>query len=307
MPLKIRHLEVFNALFEAGSVSNAAQRLNLTQPAVSIALGNLESELGFRLFHRNRGFFAPTGEALQLRGEISQGLMALARVEQRADDIRQGWAGGFSLASNGALAMNFLPRLIADFQVEYPGTHVEMRVHSSRQIADWTASGQIDIGLIDTPVPVAGLKAEVFAMECMCIMRADDPLAAQEVITPACLAGRGMIGVNGDHVTDRQIKRLMLEVGKPLRYRAFCYYYAIARNMVAAGGGLAIIDPINASADLGDGVVCRAFKPQVRHETAMISSRDHPPAHGGADMQDFIRRHLAQHTLPDSPAASSLS
>ena len=298
MSLKIRHLEVFNALYEAGSVSQAAQRLNLTQPAVSIALSNLEEELGFRLFHRNRGFFAPTGEALQLRGEISQGLMALARVEQRADEIRQGWAGGLSIATNGALSMHFLPRAIAEFQALHPGTHIELRVHSSRQIADWTASGQIDIGLIDTPVPVAGLEADIFAMECLCIMQADDPLAAEKVITPAHLAGRGMIGVNGDHVTDRQLKRMMLEAGMPLRYRAFSYYYAIARNLVAAGGGLAIIDPINAQADLADGTVWRPFAPQIRHETAMITSRDHPPAQGGAEMLDFLRERLAPYAVP---------
>ncbi|WP_324755381.1 LysR family transcriptional regulator [Roseovarius sp. Pro17] len=293
MSLKIRHLEVFNALYDAGSVSNAAQRLNLTQPAVSIALGNLEEELGFRLFHRNRGFFAPTGEAVQLRGEITQGLMALARVDQRADEIRQGWAGGLSIATNGALAMNFLPRIIAMFQADYPGTHIELRVHSSRQIADWAASGQIDIGLIDTPVPVAGLESEVFAMECVCIMRADDPLAAQHRITPACLAGRGLIGVNGDHVVDRQLKRLAAEAEVTLRYRAFSYYYAIARSMVAAGGGLSIIDPINGTADLDDGVVWRPFAPQVQHETAMITSRDHPPGQSLTAMQDYIRRHIA--------------
>ncbi len=298
MPLKIRHLEVFNALFEAGSVSNAAQRLNLTQPAVSIALGNLEEELGFRLFHRSRGFFAPTGEAMQLRDEISQGLMALARVEQRADDIRQGWAGGLSIATNGALAMNFLPALIADFQAGHPGTHVALRVHSSRQIADWTASGQVDIGLIDTPVPVGGLQAEVFGMECVCIMQNSDRLTAEKVISPAHLAGRGMIGVNGDHVTDRQLKRLMVEAGMPLRYRAFSYYYAIARGMVAAGGGLAIIDPINAHAALRDGVVWRPFAPLIRHETAMITSRDHPPAQGGVLMQEFLRQRIAPYCLP---------
>ncbi|MFX0545923.1 LysR family transcriptional regulator [Roseovarius sp. S1116L3] len=298
MALKIRHLEVFNAMFEAGSVSNAAQRLNLTQPAVSIALGNLEEELGFRLFHRNRGFFAPTGEAMQLRDEISQGLMALARVEQRADDIRQGWAGGLSIATNGALAMNFLPQIIADFQAKHPGTHVALRVHSSRQIADWTASGQVDIGLIDTPVPVAGLQAEVFGMECVCIMQEGDELTAQKVISPAHLAGRGMVGVNGDHVTDRQLKRLMVEAGMPLRYRAFSYYYAIARGMVAAGGGLAIVDPINARAPLNDGVVWRPFAPLVRHETAMITSRDHPLAQGGVRMQDFLRKRIASYCLP---------
>ncbi|MFD0860457.1 LysR family transcriptional regulator [Roseovarius aquimarinus] len=297
MPLKLRHLEVFNALYEAGSVSNAAQRLNLTQPAVSIALGNLEDELGFRLFHRNRGFFAPTGEALRLRGEISQGLMSLSRIEQRADEIRQGWAAGLRIATNGTLSMHFLPKIIAEFQQGHPGTHVELRVHSSRQIADWTASGQIDIGLIDTPVPVAGLESRVFAMECLCIMQENDPLVAEEVITPEHLAGRGLIGVNGDHATDRQLKTLMHEAGKPLRYRAFSYYYAIARQFVAAGGGLAIIDPINARADLGDGLTWRPFAPRIRHETAMITARDHPPAQSGAQMEALIAERLAPFTL----------
>ena len=56
MRIKVRHLEVFNTVFEAGSVSRAAERLNLTQPAVSIALKNMEEVLGFLLFHRERGF-----------------------------------------------------------------------------------------------------------------------------------------------------------------------------------------------------------------------------------------------------------
>lgn len=299
MTLKLRHLEVFNAVFEAGSVSNAALRLNLTQPAVSIALGNLEEELGFRLFHRKRGFFAPTGEALQLRGEITQGLMALARVEQRADEIRRGSARGLSIATNGALSMNFLPRLITEFQTLHPGTPIEMRVHSSRQIADWTASGQIDIGLIDTPVPVAGLKADIFAMECVCIMRQDDELASHDIITPGCLANRDLIGIDGDHALDRQLKLVMLEAGLPLHYRAFSYYYAIARNMVAAGGGLSIIDPINGKAGLGDGVIWRPFNPLIRHETAMISSRDHPSAQVREQMQDFVRQNIASFTLQE--------
>ena len=113
MQLKLRHLEVFNALIEAGSVSRAAERLNLTQTAVSIALGNLEAELGFRLFHRERGFFAATGEAMQLHAEVAQGLLAISRVEQRASEIRSGAVGGVSIATNGALAINFLPRLVA--------------------------------------------------------------------------------------------------------------------------------------------------------------------------------------------------
>ena len=276
MRLKPRHLEVFNALFEAGSVSRAAERLNLSQPAVSVALGNLESDLGFRLFHRDRGFFAPTNEAMLLRDEVRQGLAAFARLEQRASEIRAGSAGGISIAANGALAINFLPAVVAAFQSDHPGTHVDLRVRSSRQVAAWVDSRQVDIGFIDTPVPVAGLEAELLRMECVCVMRTSDPLASEARITPQLLAGRPVVGVTGDHSVDRQLDKVMAEVDAPVRRVANAYFYAIARNIVAAGGGVAIIDPINGKAPLGDGVIWRPFEPTIFTETAMITNRGQP-------------------------------
>ena len=110
LPLKIRHLEVFDALVEAGSVSRAADRLNLTQPAVSIALSKLEADLGFRLFHRERGYFAPTGEAMLLHSEVTQGLRAISRVSKRIDEIRLGTTGGVSIATKYQLQGHRRPR-----------------------------------------------------------------------------------------------------------------------------------------------------------------------------------------------------
>ena len=298
MRVKLRHLEVFNALIEAGSVSRAAVRLNLTQPAVSIALSNLEADLGFPLFHRDRGFFAPTSEAMLLHDEVTQGLMALARVEQRAGEIRAGAAGGISLATNGVLSVHFLPRHIAGYRRDHPGTHVELRVHSSRQIASWVSSRQIDIGLIDAPVPVAGLSPEIFRMECVCILRESDPLAARETVTPEALSGRPVIGITGDHSLDRQLERAMIAADTPLDRTASGYYYPIVRNLVAAGDGVAVIDPINGKAVLGDGVTWRPFAPRIVHELAMITARDHPLGNAAAAFQARIRAELAATSIP---------
>jgi DNA-binding transcriptional LysR family regulator len=88
MHIKQRHLEVFDAVIAAGSISRAAAQLNLSQPAVSIALANLEESIGFKLFQRDRGFFAPTREAFLLQDEMAQGLLALSRVSQRISEIR---------------------------------------------------------------------------------------------------------------------------------------------------------------------------------------------------------------------------
>lgn len=296
MRVKPRQLEVFNALIEAGSVSRAAERLNLTQPAVSIALGNLEADLGFRLFHRDRGFFAPTSEAMLLHDEVTQGLIALSRFEQRAEEIRLGATGGVSIATNGAMAVNFLPRLVAGFHRDYPGTNVEIRVHSSRRIASWVSSRQIDIGLIDAPVPVAGVNAELYLMECVCIMRKDDPLATEPAITPELLNGRAVIAITGDHVVDRQLERLMSDANTPLTRNASSYYFAIARNMVAVGDYVAIVDPINGKAPLPDGVIWRPFVPRVDHELVMITSKDQPLGQAAAEIHARILAGLRQVT-----------
>ena len=296
MHLKLRHLEVFNALFDAGSVSRAAERLSLSQPAVSVALGKLEAELGFRLFHRDRGYFAPTNEALLLHDEIQQGISALARVEQRARELRSGAAGGISVATNGAMSVNFLPGLVADFQRDFPGTYVELRVHSSRRIASWVGSRQIDIGLIDAPVPVAGLEAQFFRLECVCIMRADDPLARRKTVTPKDLRDRPVIAITGDHAVDRQLEALMAEADTPLNHSGSCYFYAIARNMVAAGNAVSVIDPVNGKANLGDGVIWRPFRPRIYHELAMILHRGQPLGIAATRFRQRVEAELSEFT-----------
>ena len=246
-----------------------------------------------------RGFFAPTNEAILLYEEVQQGITALARIEQRADEIRSGATAGISIATNGAMSYNFLPRVIADFQRDYPGTHVELRVHSSRRIASWVGSRQIDIGLIDAPVPVAGLDTRLVSMECVCIMREDDPLAAREVITPQDLANRPVIAITGDHSIDRQLARIMSHAETPLIHNASSYFYAIARNLVAAGNGVSIIDPVNGTAALGDGVTWRPFKPVVVHELAMITNRGQPAGIAAALFQARISEQLVPYAIPD--------
>ena len=296
--MKLRHLEVFDALIEAGSVSRAAGRLNLSQPAVSIALANLEAELGYRLFHRDRGFFAPTTEATLLHDEVRQALDAMGRIAQRSDEIRTGRTGGIVVGTNGAMSINFLPQIVARFQHAFPGTFVEIRVRSSRQVAAWVASRQVDIGLIDAPVPVAGLTAEYFEMDCVCILRADDPLAAEPVIKPRHLSGRAVIGVTGDHTVDRQLATIMAQAEARLSYSGTSYFYAIARQLVAAGDSLAIVDPANGKAALQDGVTWRPFAPAVRHELVMIAARDHPLGLAATRIRDRIREGIVAVSAP---------
>jgi len=292
MHIKQRHLEVFDAVIASGSISRAAAQLNLSQPAVSIALANLEESIGFKLFQRDRGFFAPTREAFLLQDEMAQGLLALSRVSQRISEIRAGSTGSIRIATNGAMAVHFLPPLIAAYQRDHSDVNIDILVRSSRQVADWVSSRQIDIGLIDTPVPVAGLNAKLFNLTCVCVMHQNDPLAVKQTITPADLTGRSVVAITGQHMVDRQLDSLLAAADVTVERHISSYFFAIARNIAAAGNALAIIDPTNGKANLSDGVIWRPFVPRIHHELAIITPSDQPLGQAAAGLYDLITQSL---------------
>ena len=292
MQIKQRHLEVFDAIIAAGSISRAAAQLNLSQPAVSIALANFEDSIGFKLFQRDRGFFAPTREALLLQDDMAQGLVALSRVSQRIAEIRAGSTGSVRIATNGAMAIHFLPPLIAAYQRDHKDVKIDILVRSSRQIADRVSSRQIDIGLIDTPVPVAGLSAKLFSLECVCVMHQDDPLAIKDVIHPIDLAERSIVSITGQHTVDRQLDACLANAGVTVERYISSYFFAIARNIIAVGNEIAIVDPTNGKAILNDGVTWRSFIPRIDHEMAIVTPSDQPLGQAAGGLYDLITQSL---------------
>lgn len=269
--IKIRQLEVFSALMESGSISGAADVLSLSQPAISIALTNLEEEVGFQLFHRRRGFFAPTTEAQLLHTETEQGLLAFSRVERCAVDIAAGTVGSITIASNGAAGINLLPQLIAEFHQLHPSVSIDLKIRSSRKIANWVSGRHVDIGLIDAPVPVNGIESEQFDYPCVCIMPDTDELIKHTIITPDLFAGRVVIGITGDHEIDRELDRLLAQSSVVADRRVTGSYFAIIRNMVREGAGIALVDAINGRMALADSVVWRDFQPTINYKLALLT------------------------------------
>src|SRR5260370_38036173 len=81
--MRLRHIEVFNAVMQTGSVSAAARLINITQPAVSRTLQHAELQLGFALFQRARGRLTPTNEALALFPHIEK---LFEQLDERSEE-----------------------------------------------------------------------------------------------------------------------------------------------------------------------------------------------------------------------------
>lgn len=144
---------VFEAIYQEGSLTRAAQRLHLSQPAVSHALARLRERLGDALFTRQGQRMLPTPLARQLIVPVQQGLRELARglAEPAVFEPAQAQRG-FHIAMREALEATLLPPLLARLQREAPGVSLYCVRSERRDLAAELASGRLDL-TVDLALP----------------------------------------------------------------------------------------------------------------------------------------------------------
>jgi DNA-binding transcriptional LysR family regulator len=101
--MNFRQLEIFRAVMVSGSASRAAERLGITQPAVSRALTDLELRVGFDLFDRVKGRLVPTPEGQLFFGDVTMSFVGLDSLRAAAARIRDFGSGTVRIASLAAL------------------------------------------------------------------------------------------------------------------------------------------------------------------------------------------------------------
>src|SRR5215208_949093 len=99
--MDLRHARTFVTVAEEGTVSKAALRLRVAQPALSRQINDLESELGIRLFDRIRRRLILTGEGEQLLGDCRVILGAVGSLAERAQLLRRAAAGVLKVRATG--------------------------------------------------------------------------------------------------------------------------------------------------------------------------------------------------------------
>ena len=187
--MRLRHIEVFNAVMLTGSVSAAARLINVTQPAVSRLLQHAEIQLGFALFQRTRGRLVPTSEALALYPHIEQLFTQLGQVQRLATGLRGG-DGATQLRVRTVLALSYevLPRAIAQFRKRHPDVAISIEALHSPQVVASVALQEADVGFMFNATAHPALVQEPLAAGRMvCVV--------PKGLLPARLLRRGEVGL----------------------------------------------------------------------------------------------------------------
>ena len=193
--MELRALRYYLAVCEYGTMSRAAEALHVTQPALSRQIAALERELNCELFERRSHSIVPTEKGLYLRRRAQEivGLTDQTTADFSHDD--EIVAGDIHIGAGESVAMRQIAHHIARFRASYP--HVRFHLHSA--IATDLIE-RLEHGLDDLVVLMSHPDNDRYGHLRLqptdawgVVMREDDPLAAQEVIGPADLAGSPLI------------------------------------------------------------------------------------------------------------------
>jgi DNA-binding transcriptional LysR family regulator len=197
--LDVYQLQVFLAVAETGSYSAAAQRLHLTQPAVSRQMRLLQEQLGVHLFRRvgRRALPSHAGERLV---EIARQVLVLSRrAEEEMAFLRGEAVGTLRVGGSGAPAWYVLSRLLPAFRVECPGVGFHLQPLPPEGVGRVLREGLLDLVVTEEEVHERGLACELLvAMETVLIAPPDTAWGQRKRLplrklgeTPLILPARG--------------------------------------------------------------------------------------------------------------------
>ncbi|MDO9188374.1 MAG: LysR substrate-binding domain-containing protein, partial [Sulfurimicrobium sp.] len=156
--MKLSSLRYLVAFADEGSVSRAAKRCHISQPTLSIALQNLEIELGVKLIERAKGHVALTNLGHQVVAQARRALDETRRVEMVAQTGRNPLTGEFRLGVIHTIGPYLLPELIASMRRTVPAMHLYIEENMTVMQADFLKYGTVDAAIIALPFDVPGIE-----------------------------------------------------------------------------------------------------------------------------------------------------
>ncbi|MER5267073.1 LysR family transcriptional regulator [Actinosynnema sp. NPDC002837] len=301
--LELRHLRAVCAIAEEGSLTKAASRLGLTQPAMSAQLRTVERIVGGRLFDRTPGGSLPTDLGKQVVGTAR---LVLDEVEQLVSLAR----GRTSEGKPGPLLVGGVPTLffgqfVAELRRVIPCSEVRTEIMSgASDLLELLVSGQVQLGVLDRfegleRRELRGLELRRLVSEPQFVALPEtDPLVVQDDVDLAQLADRDWVAPPDELVGNRlQIFQACAAAGFTPRFTHHVNEASTARSLVA-NGAVSFALPQSRS---GDGIVIRPLRGAPLMVDLLLATRRDGPAAGRAHDVFAAAARAYRSVLPRNP------
>ncbi len=309
MEMNRNHLAIFQAVAEKGSFSRAAEALEISQPAVSRQVAELESKLGLRLLDR-----LPRGTCLTQAGILlSQYVAQIQALEKNAAaamaEMRGLSSGRITIGASTTIGAYLLPPLVAEFSRRNPRIEVEIRIDNTQVIQQALLAGNLHIAFTEGFAEDPHLRATVFYTdELVAIVPPGHALLKLPHVNLKQFLAEPLILRETGSGTRAVIESYMARAGVVLKPKLELTSTEAIKHLVMAGVGVAIVSGLTVQLEIASGQLkslpiqdCRIQRPL--HQL-LASNRWSGPA-----MQAFLKmlaqkRYAAEMAQPANALAS---
>jgi LysR family pca operon transcriptional activator len=290
--IRLRHIHCFVAVAQESNLGRAAERLRLTQPAISKTLAELEELAGARLVDRGRHGAKLTRDGSAFLAHAVGVLDALQSAARAIGPASAPGARVIHIAALPTVAPDSLPAVIADFSGQHPDTSVIVQTAANTALMSMLGSGEIELALgrMSDPEMMAGLSFELLYMEPLVLAaRTGHPLSAAGALTLAQTLSYSLVvsckGTVPRHHTEAWLRRCGLKL--PAN-RTETMSVSLARLLVRQSDSL-WFTPLGAvRTDVADGLLTLLdIQPGADREAVGLLRR--VDAHNDFLMDEFVR------------------
>jgi len=275
--MRLRHIEVFHAVYTSGSITNAAKLLNVSQPSVSKVLAHAEQQLGFALFDRLKGKIVPTQEAERLITHVTNAYDNIGELRRIAENLRASDSGLIRIAMIPAFGIELVPTAIASYLAQHPDTRFEIETLHLHQIARALKQSRVDIGMVFDPPMTPGIHIDPFvAAECVVVAHKSVDFGIKRRLTLKDLDGKRFINLDARSPLGSKLASRIATSGIKLRTVAMVETYQMAKALVAQNAGLSIIDEITARSTGHGNVVAWRLQRPLKFNVALMHIESEP-------------------------------
>jgi len=292
-PVGLRALQGFAEIMRRGSATAAGQALGLSQPGISRLIAQLEREIGFELFYRDKGRLIPTNDALQLAGEVELALAGVARVHSLIDDIGCFNTGELRLIAPPSFVEGIVPDIAAAFLKRLPRVRLSIDSRSIATTKAMLATRVVDCAFIKLPIEHPELVGEtVVSSGSVCVLHEDNPLARHPLLTPALLSGAPFIMLGTGSAYGNELRQMFRDCGGSPYIVAESHTVSAACALAARGIGVAVLNELLAKTYLRAPLVARPFNPSIRHDYALVTSARSAPSRLVEEFRSEVRTYF---------------
>lgn len=231
-------LEYFKAVAEAGHLTNAAKKLNVAQPALSVSIARLENEVGVPLFDRvGRGIYLNKCGEIYLE-YVEQALGVMKKAQKEVDSYCEKLENVMNL---GVVSKPFSQTLLIDFKKQFPNCRIRQIDLSVTDVEEELLKNEVDYVITGYLSSSPGIVGEVIRQEKMVlVVPAAHPLAGREWIRLREARGEKFVNLPKEYEYRKITDAMCQEAGFTADVSAECFHCHMV-ELVASGQGVAMM------------------------------------------------------------------